>query len=126
MDFDPHEDICEEIAEGRSLDVLEIDGASNRGIDHIRDLRDNVRFAPSRGNFRIVYIDEVHMLTKESFNALLKTLEEPPPHVKFIFATTEPHKYCQPFYRDASASTCAPSLLKSLQNTCSILLLQRE
>lgn len=90
--FDPHEDICEEIAEGRSLDVLEIDGASNRGIDHIRDLRDNVRFAPSRGNFRIVYIDEVHMLTKESFNALLKTLEEPPPHVKFIFATTEPHK----------------------------------
>lgn len=92
MDFDPHEDICEEIAEGRSLDVLEIDGASNRGIDHIRDLRDNVRFAPSRGNFRIVYIDEVHMLTKESFNALLKTLEEPPPHVKFIFATTEPHK----------------------------------
>lgn len=92
VDFDPHEDICEEIAEGRSLDVLEIDGASNRGIDHIRDLRDNVRFAPSRGNFRIVYIDEVHMLTKESFNALLKTLEEPPPHVKFIFATTEPHK----------------------------------
>ena len=83
VDFDPHEDICEEIAEGRSLDVLEIDGASNRGIDHIRDLR---------GNFRIVYIDEVHMLTKESFNALLKTLEEPPPHVKFIFATTEPHK----------------------------------
>ena len=92
VDFDPHEDICEEIAEGRSLDVLEIDGASNRGIDHIRDLRDNVRFAPSRGNFRIVYIDEVHMLTKESFNALLKTLEEPPQHVKFIFATTEPHK----------------------------------
>ena len=92
VDFDPHEDICEEIAEGRSLDVLEIDGASNRGIDHFRDLRDNVRFAPSRGNFRIVYIDEVHMLTKESFNALLKTLEEPPPHVKFIFATTEPHK----------------------------------
>lgn len=92
VDFDPHEDICEEIAEGRSLDVLEIDGASNRGIDHIRDLRDNVRFAPSRGNFRIVYIDEVHMLTKESFNALLKTLEEPPSHVKFIFATTEPHK----------------------------------
>lgn len=63
VDFDPHEDICEEIAEGRSLDVLEIDGASNRGIDHIRDLRDNVRFAPSRGNFRIVYIDEVHMLS---------------------------------------------------------------
>ena len=92
MDFDPHEDICEEIAEGRSLDVLEIDGESNRGIDHIRDLRDNVRFAPSRGNFRIVYIDEVHMLTKESFNALLKTLEEPPAHVIFILATTEIQK----------------------------------
>lgn len=92
MDFDPHEDICEEIAEGRSLDVLEIDGASNRGIDHIRDLRDNVRFAPSRGNFRIVYIDEVHMLTKESFNALLKTLEEPPAHVVFVLCTTEVHK----------------------------------
>lgn len=92
VDFDPHCDLCEEIAEGRSLDVLEIDGASNRGIDHIRDLRDNVQFAPARGQFRIVYIDEVHMLTKESFNALLKTLEEPPSHVKFIFATTEPHK----------------------------------
>ncbi len=93
VDFDPHEDICEEIAEGRNLDVLEIDGASNRGIDHIRDLRDNVRFAPSRGNFRIVYIDEVHMLTKESFNALLKTLEEPPPRATFILATTEAHKF---------------------------------
>ncbi len=92
VDFDPHEDICEEIAEGRSLDVLEIDGASNRGIDHIRELRDSVQYAPTKGKFRIVYIDEVHMLTKESFNALLKTLEEPPPHVKFIFATTEPHK----------------------------------
>ena len=92
VDFDPDEDICEEIAEGRSLDVLEIDGASNRGIDNIRDLRDNVHFAPARGQFRIIYIDEVHMLTKESFNALLKTLEEPPEHVKFIFATTEPHK----------------------------------
>ena len=92
VDFDPNEDICREIAEGQSLDVREIDGASNRGIDHIRDLRDNVRFAPVKGTFRIVYIDEVHMLTKESFNALLKTLEEPPPHVKFIFATTEPHK----------------------------------
>ncbi|MDO4818690.1 MAG: DNA polymerase III subunit gamma/tau [Akkermansia sp.] len=92
VDFDPDEDVCREIAEGRSLDVLEIDGASNRGIDNIRDLRDNVRFAPTRGQYRIIYIDEVHMLTKESFNALLKTLEEPPAHVMFIFATTEPHK----------------------------------
>ena len=92
VDFDPDEDVCMEIAEGRSLDVLEIDGASNRGIDNIRDLRDNVQFAPARGQYRIIYIDEVHMLTKESFNALLKTLEEPPAHVMFIFATTEPHK----------------------------------
>ncbi len=92
VDFDPDEDVCVEIAEGRSLDVLEIDGASNRGIDNIRDLRDNVQFAPARGQYRIIYIDEVHMLTKESFNALLKTLEEPPAHVMFIFATTEPHK----------------------------------
>ena len=92
VDFDPDEDVCMEIAEGRSLDVQEIDGASNRGIDNIRDLRDNVQFAPTRGKYRIIYIDEVHMLTKESFNALLKTLEEPPSHVMFIFATTEPHK----------------------------------
>ena len=92
VDFDPDEDVCREIAEGTSLDVLEIDGASNRGIDNIRDLRDNVQFTPTRGQYRIIYIDEVHMLTKESFNALLKTLEEPPEHVMFIFATTEPHK----------------------------------
>lgn len=92
VDFDPDEEVCKEIAEGRNLDVQEIDGASNRGIDNIRDLRDYVQFAPSSGSYRIVYIDEVHMLTKESFNALLKTLEEPPPHVMFIFATTEPHK----------------------------------
>jgi len=92
VDFDPDEDVCQEIAEGRSLDVLEIDGASNRGIDNIRDLRDNVQFTPTRGQYRIIYIDEVHMLTKESFNALLKTLEEPPAHVMFIFAATEPHK----------------------------------
>ncbi|MGI8602495.1 MAG: DNA polymerase III subunit gamma/tau [Verrucomicrobiales bacterium] len=91
-DFDPDESICQEIAEGRCLDVTEIDGASNRGIDHIRDLRDSVHFAPMHGRFRIYYIDEVHMLTTESFNALLKTLEEPPAHVKFIFATTEPNK----------------------------------
>ncbi len=92
VDFDPDEEACREIEEGRSLDVEEIDGASNRGIDNIRDLRDNVQFAPTRGKYRIIYIDEVHMLTKESFNALLKTLEEPPSHVMFIFATTEPHK----------------------------------
>jgi DNA polymerase-3 subunit gamma/tau len=92
VDFDPNEDVCVEIAEGRSLDVLEIDGASNNGVEQVRELRDSVKFAPSRGQFRIYYIDEVHMLSNAAFNALLKTLEEPPPHVKFIFATTEAHK----------------------------------
>ena len=92
VDFDPDDDLCIEIAEGRSLDVLEIDGASNNGVEQVRELRDNVKFAPARGQFRIYYIDEVHMLTGAAFNALLKTLEEPPPHAKFIFATTEAHK----------------------------------
>ncbi|MBI3999356.1 MAG: DNA polymerase III subunit gamma/tau, partial [Candidatus Omnitrophica bacterium] len=84
--------ICEEITQGISLDVLEIDGASNRGIDEIRNLRENVKFKPTRGKYKVYIIDEVHMLTGEAFNALLKTLEEPPEHVKFVFATTEVHK----------------------------------
>jgi DNA polymerase III subunit gamma/tau len=83
---------CKEITAGNSLDVLEIDGASNNGVEQVRELRDNVRYAPSKGHFKIYIIDEVHMLTSAAFNALLKTLEEPPPHVKFIFATTEPQK----------------------------------
>lgn len=83
---------CAEITSGSSLDILEIDGASNRGIEEIRSLRENVKFAPSKGRFKVYIIDEVHMLTPEAFNALLKTLEEPPPHVKFIFATTSPYK----------------------------------
>ena len=83
---------CKEIANGTSFDVLEIDGASNRGIDEIRVLRENSKFAPTYGKYKIYIVDEVHMLTTEAFNALLKTLEEPPPHVKFIFATTEPQK----------------------------------
>ena len=83
---------CKAITEGNSMDVLEIDGASNRGIDEIRNLRENIRFTPSMGKYRIYIIDEVHMLTKEAFNALLKTLEEPPEHALFIFATTEIHK----------------------------------
>jgi DNA polymerase-3 subunit gamma/tau len=85
-------DSCKEITGGNSLDVLEIDGASNNGVEQVRELRDNVRYAPSKGHFKIYIIDEVHMLTSAAFNALLKTLEEPPPHVKFIFATTEPQK----------------------------------
>ena len=83
---------CREITDGRSLDVREIDGASNRGIDEIRELRKNVKFAPAAAKYKIYIIDEVHMLTREAFNALLKTLEEPPSHVIFIFATTESHK----------------------------------
>ncbi|MGB2600714.1 MAG: DNA polymerase III subunit gamma/tau [Candidatus Omnitrophota bacterium] len=83
---------CKEISQSNNIDVLEIDGASNRGIDEIRTLRENVKFSPSKGAYKIYIIDEVHMLTQEAFNALLKTLEEPPAHVKFIFATTEPHK----------------------------------
>jgi DNA polymerase-3 subunit gamma/tau len=85
-------EICREITEGRSFDVLEIDGASNRGVEEIRNLRESVRYAPAKGTYRVYIIDEVHMLTKEAFNALLKTLEEPPAHVLFIFATTEMHK----------------------------------
>jgi len=83
---------CQSISAGSFLDVIEIDGASNRGIEEIRRLRDSVAIAPVSGRFKIYIIDEVHMLTREAFNALLKTLEEPPPHVKFFFATTEPHK----------------------------------
>jgi len=83
---------CIRITDGYSLDVIEIDGASNRGIDDIRELRTKVKFAPSEGKYRVYIIDEVHMLTAEAFNALLKTLEEPPSHIIFIFATTAPHK----------------------------------
>ena len=95
---------CQDIAASRSMDVLEIDGASNRGIDEVRELRESAKYQPIRDRFRIFIIDEVHMLTAEAFNALLKILEEPPPHVFFIFATTELRKVpdtivsrCQPF-----------------------------
>ncbi len=84
--------LCKEITEGNSTDVFEIDGASNTGVDDIRELRDNSRYLPSHSRYKIYIIDEVHMLSTNAFNALLKTLEEPPPHVKFVFATTEPHK----------------------------------
>lgn len=85
-------DICQEISEGRLIDIIEIDAASNRGIDEMRDLREKINFAPTRAKSKVYIIDEVHMLTKEAFNALLKTLEEPPSHVYFILATTEVHK----------------------------------
>lgn len=85
-------DICRSIDRGDDVDVLEIDAASNRGIDDIRELRDHVRYRPARARFKIYYLDEAHMLTRDAWNALLKTLEEPPEHVKFIFSTTEPEK----------------------------------
>ncbi len=111
---------CKEITQGSSLDILEIDGASNRGIDEIRNLRDNVKFSPVKGKYKVYIIDEVHMLTPEAFNALLKTLEEPPQHVKFIFATTQPHKIpptilsrCQRFdFHRISSSEIAANLKK--------------
>ena len=96
---------CKEIAAGSAMDVLEIDAASNRGIDEIRELRENVRYLPARDRYKIFIIDEAHMLTTEAFNALLKTLEEPPPRVLFVLATTEPHRIpstihsrCQSFH----------------------------
>ena len=91
-DFDPNDPAVTSITEGTSMDVIEIDGASNNSVDQIRDLRDDVRYAPSQGKFKIYIIDEVHMLSTAAFNALLKTLEEPPPHVKFVFATTDVQK----------------------------------
>jgi DNA polymerase-3 subunit gamma/tau len=103
-------EICKAITAGEDVDVLEIDGASNRGIDRIREIRANVQYLPSRARFKIYIIDEVHMLTEEAFNALLKTLEEPPPHVKFFFATTDPQEIpitilsrCQRFNLDGIA-----------------------
>jgi len=111
-------DSCREISQGVSFDVLEIDGASNNSVDQIRELRENVRFAPVRGRYKIYIIDEVHMLTQQAFNALLKTLEEPPDHVIFVFATTEPNRVlptilsrCQRFdFRRIPARTIAKDL----------------
>lgn len=92
--FDPCDkcDFCQDINDGRLIDLIEIDAASNRGIDEVRDLREKINFAPTRAKYKVYIVDEVHMMTKEAFNALLKTLEEPPPHAYFILATTEVHK----------------------------------
>ena len=94
-DYDLKSEAVLDIIDGKSMDVIEIDGASNRGIDEIRELRENIKFMPASGNFKVIIIDEVHMLTVQAFNALLKTLEEPPKHVKFILATTDIHKVPQ-------------------------------
>src|SRR5215472_14064418 len=90
--FDDKDPRCQEIAEGRSMDVLEIDGASNNGVEQVRELRETCKYVPASSRFKIYIIDEVHMLSTAAFNALLKTLEEPPEHVKFMFATTDPEK----------------------------------
>ncbi len=116
-------DHCRRIAVGDDLDVMEIDGASNRGIDEVRELRQNAKISPAHSRFKIYYIDEVHMLTSQAFNALLKTLEEPPPHVKFIFSTTDPQQLpdtvksrCQRFdFRRISDA----EIIKHLQQICS-------
>src|SRR5438445_31512 len=92
VDFEDNDQRCIEITEGRALDVLEIDGASNNGVEQVRELRETCKYAPASGKFKIYIIDEVHMLSTAAFNALLKTLEEPPAHVKFMFATTDPEK----------------------------------
>jgi len=113
---------CEEIREGRAVDVFEIDGASHTGVDDVRELRESVRYLPTRGRHKIYIIDEVHMLSTSAFNALLKTLEEPPPRVVFIFATTEPHRIpatilsrCQRF---DFKRVPAPVLVEHLQDLC--------
>src|SRR3954452_11458528 len=91
-DFDDNDPKAKEISEGRSIDVLEIDGASNNGVEQVRELRETCKYAPASSKYKIYIIDEVHMLSTAAFNALLKTLEEPPEHVKFLFATTDPEK----------------------------------
>jgi DNA polymerase-3 subunit gamma/tau len=117
-------EMCRSIQSGQSLDIIEIDGASNRGIDEVRTLRDSVKYPPTKGRFKIYIIDEVHMLTKESFNAFLKTLEEPPAHTIFIFATTDIHKVpltiisrCQRFdFRRIQLDTIKSLLSKIAEN----------
>ena len=135
-------DSCRSISDGSSMDVFEIDAASNRGIDEIRDLRESVKFAPTAGHYKIYIIDEVHMLTTEAFNALLKTLEEPPPRVIFILATTEPHKVpatiqsrCQRYdfhritvmeIRDRLIHVCKESGIAAVEEALSIIAVQAD
>jgi DNA polymerase-3 subunit gamma/tau len=119
-DFDVKDPACQAIAEGSHLDVIEIDGASNNSVDQVRDLRETVRYAPAQGKFKVYIIDEVHMLSNQAFNALLKTLEEPPAHVKFVFATTDPQKVLPTI-----VSRCQRFDLKPIPNELIIDRLQR-
>ena len=123
-DYDLKSKSVLDIIDGKSMDVIEIDGASNRGIDEIRELRENIKFMPVSGKFKVIIIDEVHMLTTQAFNALLKTLEEPPQHVKFILATTDVHKVpqtiisrCQRFDFLPLSNTTISDRLKSVSYT---------
>ena len=122
LEVPENSEIGQAIMEGRCLDVIEIDGASNNSVEQVRDLRDECQYAPSQCRFKIYVIDEVHMLSQQAFNALLKTLEEPPPHVKFVFATTESHKVlptivsrCQRF---EFRSIPADLIVKKLSQIC--------
>src|SRR5947209_15301995 len=115
-------DICRAISTGQDVDVIEIDGASNNGVEQVRELRQNAGLRPSRSRFKVYYIDEVHMLSTGAFNALLKTLEEPPEHVKFFFATTEANKIpitvlsrCQ---RHDFAGIAPEQIVESLEQIC--------
>lgn len=121
---DPESEISQSIMAGNCMDVIEIDGASNNSVDQVRDLREDCQYAPAQCSYKIYIIDEVHMLSAQAFNALLKTLEEPPPHVKFIFATTESHKVlptivsrCQRFeFRPISDEVIVERLVKISQS----------
>ena len=107
-------EICDAIMRGECLDVIEIDGASNNGVDQVRDLREDCAYAPAQCRYKIYIIDEVHMLTKQAWNALLKTLEEPPAHVKFIFATTEADKVLRTVLSRCQGLSFEPSVQKQL------------
>ena len=121
INFDPEDDTSQEIARGTCIDVIEIDGASNNSVDQIRNLREECQYSPAKCRFKVYIIDEVHMLSTAAFNALLKTLEEPPSHVKFIFATTEPQKIlptivsrCQRFEFRPITQECIRKKLKEI------------
>ena len=116
---------CVEIKNGTFFDVMEIDGASNNGVEDIRELRENVNFAPVKGRYKVYIIDEVHMVTTQAFNALLKTLEEPPEHAVFVLATTELHKIPTPFCHAARSTFSSRSRSIKSRSTLSISLIKK-
>ncbi len=126
VNYDLDSERVQEIIDGRSLDVIEIDGASNRGIDEIRELRDSINFMPTNSSFKVIIIDEVHMLTTQAFNALLKTIEEPPQHVKFIFATTDVHKVPQTIISRCQRYDFLPLTLTDIVNRLNFILKEEK